>query len=70
MLRSALPMPSLLEHIRRLPHGRATYKQLVRELRLQGEERESLEEALDRLSEKGAAGRTPLGPLRRDGEKP
>ena len=29
-------------------------KQLVRELRLQGEERGSLEEALDRLSEKGA----------------
>jgi ribonuclease R len=45
---------SLLEHIRKLPHGRATYKQLVRELRLQGAERESLEEALDRLSEKGA----------------
>jgi ribonuclease R len=45
---------SLLEHIRKLPHGRATYKQLVRELRLQGEERGSLEEALDRLSEKGA----------------
>jgi ribonuclease R len=45
---------SLLEHIRKLPHGRATYKQLVRELRLQGEERGSLEETLDRLSEKGA----------------
>lgn len=45
---------SLLQHIRNLPHGRATYKQLVRELRLQGEERESLEVALDRLSEKGA----------------
>jgi ribonuclease R len=44
---------SLLEHIRKLPHGRATYKQLVRELRLQGEGRGSLEEALDRLSEKG-----------------
>ncbi len=45
---------SLLEHIRKLPHGRATYKQLVRELRLQGGERGSFEEALDRLSEKGA----------------
>ncbi|MGI8961263.1 MAG: ribonuclease R family protein [Bryobacteraceae bacterium] len=44
----------LLEHIRKLPHGRATYKQLVRELRLQGEERRPLEEALDRLSDKGA----------------
>jgi ribonuclease R len=44
---------SLLEHIRKLPHARATYKQLVRELRLQGGERDALEEALDRLSEKG-----------------
>jgi ribonuclease R len=45
---------SLLEHIRKLPHGRATYKQLIRELRLEGEDRASLEEALDRLTEKGA----------------
>ncbi len=44
---------SLLEHIRKLPHARATYKQLVRELRLQGEQRDSLENALDRLAEKG-----------------
>ena len=44
---------SLLEHIRKLPHARATYKQLVRELRLQGEKRDSLEDALDRLAEKG-----------------
>ncbi len=44
---------SLLEHIRQLPHARATYKQLVRELRLQGENRDSLEDALDRLSGKG-----------------
>jgi ribonuclease R len=44
---------SLLEHIRNLPHGRATYKQLVRELRLQGEERDLLDQALDRLSGKG-----------------
>jgi ribonuclease R len=45
---------SLLEHIRNLPHSRATYKQLVRELRLQGQERDALEQALDRLSENGA----------------
>jgi ribonuclease R len=45
---------SLLEHIRNLPHGRATYKQLVRELRLQAEERDALAEALDRLSDSGA----------------
>ena len=44
---------SLLEHIRELPHARATYKQLVRELRLQGENRDALEDALDRLTEKG-----------------
>ncbi len=44
----------VLEHIRQLPHGRATYKQLVKELRLTGENRDELEEALDRLSEKGA----------------
>jgi ribonuclease R len=39
--------------VRRLPHARATYKQLVRELRLQGEKRDDLEAALDRLTEKG-----------------
>ena len=43
----------LLEHIRHLPHARATYKQLVKELHLTGENRDSLEDALDRLSEKG-----------------
>jgi ribonuclease R len=44
---------SLLDHIRRLPHARATYKQLVRELHLQGENRGVLDEALDRLIDKG-----------------
>lgn len=44
---------SLLEHIRKLPHGKATYKQLVKELRLTGENRDSLEDVLDRLAEKG-----------------
>jgi ribonuclease R len=44
---------TLLEHIRALPHSRATYKQLVRELRLVGENRDTLEDALDRLTEKG-----------------
>ena len=43
----------LLDHIRKLPHARATYKQLVRELRLQGENRDALEDALDKLTEKG-----------------
>ncbi|MFL6416379.1 MAG: ribonuclease R family protein, partial [Bryobacteraceae bacterium] len=44
---------SLLEHIRNLPHGKATYKQLVKELRLTGENRDSLEDVLDRLADKG-----------------
>jgi ribonuclease R len=44
---------ALLEHIRRLPHARATYKQLVKELRLAGGERDALEDALERLAEKG-----------------
>ncbi|HEY7304194.1 MAG TPA: VacB/RNase II family 3'-5' exoribonuclease [Bryobacteraceae bacterium] len=44
---------TLLEHIRKLPHARATYKQLVRELRLQGEKRDALEDTLDRLADKG-----------------
>lgn len=45
--------PGLLEHIRKLPHGRATFKQLVRELRADGAERDALEDALDRLADKG-----------------
>jgi ribonuclease R len=44
---------SVLEHVRKLPHARATYKQLVRELRLHGEKRDDLDEALDRLCDKG-----------------
>ena len=44
---------SLLDHVRHLPHARASYKQLVKELRLQGENRDVLEEALDRLCDKG-----------------
>lgn len=44
---------SVLEHVRKLPHARATYKQLVKELRLQGEKRDELEDALDRLTDKG-----------------
>ena len=44
---------TLLDHIRRLPHARGSYKQLVRELQLQGENRDNLEDALDRLCERG-----------------
>ena len=43
----------LLEHIRKLPHARATYKQLVKELRLQGENRVELDAVLDLLEDKG-----------------
>jgi ribonuclease R len=44
----------VLEHIRKLPRGRASYKQLVKELRMQGEDRSALEETLDRLCDRGA----------------
>jgi ribonuclease R len=43
----------LLDHIGRLPHGRAGYKQLVRELGIQGEERRELDRLLERLVERG-----------------
>ena len=43
----------LLRHIQKLPHARATYKQLVKELHLTGENREELESVLDRLCSKG-----------------
>src|SRR5579871_7037598 len=44
---------ALLEHISRLPHARATFKQLVRELGAHGESRSALEEHLDQLIERG-----------------
>ena len=43
----------LLAHIARLPHGRANYKQLLRELGLRGPERAQLEELLERMVKKG-----------------
>ncbi len=43
----------VLEHISRLPHGRATFKQLVRELGARGETRAALESALEDLVERG-----------------
>src|SRR5579872_6429450 len=39
---------TLIEHISRLPHARATFKQLVREFRAKGNDREELEFALAR----------------------
>src|SRR3982074_2063337 len=43
----------LLDHITRLPHARANFKQLVRELGAKGEERMELESALARLTARG-----------------
>ena len=44
---------SLIEHIRKLPHGRANLKQLLRERSRHGITREQLETELDRLAERG-----------------
>jgi ribonuclease R len=44
---------AILDHIARLPHARATFKQLVRELGSRGPDRAELDAALDRLTERG-----------------
>ena len=44
---------AILDHIARLPHARATFKQLVRELGSRGPDREELDAALDRLTQRG-----------------
>ena len=44
---------TILDHIARLPHARATFKQLVRELGSRGATRDELDAALDRLTERG-----------------
>src|SRR6185437_1676959 len=44
---------ALLEHIGRLPHARANFKQLVRELGAKGTSRADLEAALARLASRG-----------------
>lgn len=46
-------MTALLEHIRRLPHGRAQLKQLVKELGRQGATKATLEAELKALVERG-----------------
>ena len=43
----------ILAHILSLPHGRATFKQLSKELRLNAEDRDKLDLALDRLTNRG-----------------
>jgi ribonuclease R len=44
---------ALLDHISHLPHARANFKQLVRELGTKGAKREELEAALTRLTSRG-----------------
>lgn len=44
---------AILNHIAKLPHARATFKQLVRELGARDESRAALEAALDRLTDRG-----------------
>jgi len=44
---------SILEHISRLPHARATFKQLVRELGSRVASRDELDQALDRMVDHG-----------------
>src|SRR6266853_7036690 len=43
----------LLDHISQLPHARANFKQLVREMGAKGAERDQLEAALARLTARG-----------------
>ena len=53
MPNQALTERSLLDHVLNLPHGRATFKQLVRELGSRGHERGQIEDLLDQLVERG-----------------
>jgi ribonuclease R len=49
----AISDANLLAHIRKLPHGRATYKQLIKEFRATGNDRDVLDGALDHLVSRG-----------------
>ena len=51
----------ILDHIRKLPHGRATLKQLLRELARQGMTKAEVEAELDRLAASGAIVETRSG---------
>ncbi|MBV8841967.1 MAG: ribonuclease R, partial [Bryobacterales bacterium] len=51
----------VLEHIRKLPHGRATLKQLLRELSRRGVTRAELESELDALAARGEVVETRSG---------
>lgn len=52
---------SLLERIRKMPHGRGSFKHLARELSFKGESREELEAALERLVQRGDLVETKAG---------
>jgi ribonuclease R len=52
-LAGPLSEDALLAHMGRLPHGRASFKQLVRELGLKGEGRTELEDLLQQLADRG-----------------
>src|SRR4051812_1868822 len=49
----AMNDPALLAHIAKQSRGRTSLKQLFRELRLRGEQRDDIEAALDRLVQRG-----------------
>ncbi len=55
MLKPEVPLTdeSLVQHIAQLPHARANFKQLVRELSAKGDERNELQLSLDRLVNRG-----------------
>lgn len=48
-----MPTPSLIEHIRKLPHGRANLKHLLKERARFGESKQHLMAELDRLVDRG-----------------
>src|SRR5687768_7414623 len=49
----SLSEDALLAHMSRLPHGRASFKQLARELGIKGEGRTQLDDLLQRLADRG-----------------
>nr|MCU0228526.1 hypothetical protein [Bryobacterales bacterium] len=51
--RPEITRSSLLAHFEKLPHARATYKQLVKELNAKGDLRDTLDEKLNQLVERG-----------------
>jgi ribonuclease R len=58
---AAVDESAILAHISKLPHARATFKQLVKELRANGRDRDTLEDSLDRLTGRGELIETKAG---------